>query len=118
MTLPENLAMTFPQRPDMSLDSDLIVRLRDLASRGASVRAMVDEIRDHFDGGDDLALEVDRYFTKAFFLRLLDARNVEASACLGGNAYDDAQIDQLLLPLIAGTQHLWREEQTIASNRG
>ena len=54
-----------------------------------------------------MALEVDRYLTKAFFLRLRDVRNVEASACLGGEAYSDEQIDQLLLPLIAGTQNLW-----------
>ena len=96
----------------MSLDPGLITRLRELASRGASVRALVDEIRDHFDSGDDIALEVDRYLTKAFFLRLLDVRNVEGSTCLRwwSKAYNDAQIDQLLLPMIAGTQHLWREE--------
>jgi hypothetical protein len=102
----------------MSLDSELITRLRELASRGASVTVMVNAIRDHFDSGDDIALEVDRYLTKAFFLRLLDVRNVEASTCLGGNAYNDAQIDQLLLPMIAGTQHLWREEQAVPNARG
>jgi hypothetical protein len=101
----------------MSLDTELIKRLRARAIEGASVRLMVNAIRDHFNLGDSIAIVVDLYLTKAFFLQLLDVRNVEASACLGGNAYDDAQIDQLLLPLIAGTQHLWREEQTIASNR-
>jgi hypothetical protein len=91
----------------MSWDPLLIARLRDLASRGASVRAMVDEIRSHYPGVDEIALEVDRYLTKAFCLRLRDVRNVEASACLGGAAYSDEQIDQLLLPLIASTRHLW-----------
>jgi hypothetical protein len=55
-------------------------------------------------------LEVDRYLTKAFFLRLVDVRNVEASTCLGGKAYDDLQIDQLLLPKIANTRHLWQQD--------
>jgi hypothetical protein len=40
-------------------------------------------------------------------LRLRDVRNIEASSCLGGRAYTDEQIDQLLRPLIAGTRHLW-----------
>jgi hypothetical protein len=91
----------------MIWDPLLIARLRDLAGRGASVRMMVDAIRGHFPGVDEVALEVDRYLTKAFFLRLRDVRNVEASSCLGGQAYSDEQIDQLLLPLIAGTRHLW-----------
>jgi hypothetical protein len=91
----------------MSWDPLLIARLRDLAGRGASIRVMVDEIRSHYPGIDRIALEVDRYLTKAFFLRLRDVRNVEASACLGGGAYSDEQINDLLLPLIASTRHLW-----------
>ena len=71
------------------------------------MRELVDEIRSHYPGVDEIALEVDRYLTKAFFLRLRDVRNVEASSCLGGAAYGDEQIDQLLQPLIAGTRHLW-----------
>jgi hypothetical protein len=91
----------------MSWDPLLIARLRDLAGRGASVRIMVDEIRGHYPGVAEVALEVDRYLAKAFFLRLRDVRNVEASTCLGGTAFSDEQIDRLLLPLIASTQHLW-----------
>ena len=73
----------------------------------ASVRTLVDEIRSHYPDTDEIALEVDRYLTKAFFLRLRDVRNVEASSCLGGRAYRDEQIDDLLLPMIASTRHLW-----------
>jgi hypothetical protein len=91
----------------MSWDPLLIARLRDLAGRGATVRVMVDAIRSHYPDVDEIALEVDRYLTKAFFLRLRDVRNVEASSCLGGGAYRDEQIDDLLLPLIASTRHLW-----------
>jgi hypothetical protein len=68
---------------------------------------LVDEIRRDYAGVDEIALEVDRYLTKSFFLRIRDVRNVEASSCLGGAAYNDVQIDQILLPLIAGTRHLW-----------
>ena len=68
---------------------------------------MVNEMRSHYPGVNGIALEVDRYLTKAFFLRLRDVRNVEASSCLGGGAYSDAQINDLLLPLIASTRHLW-----------
>ena len=103
----------------MSWDPLLIARLRDLAGRGASIRVMVDEIRSHYPGVDRIALEVDRYLTKAFFLRLRDVRNVEASACLGGGAYSDEQINDLLLPLIASTRHLWAgtgEESPHATN--
>jgi hypothetical protein len=98
----------------MSWDPLLIARLRDLAGRGASVRMLVDEIRGHYPGVDEIALEADRYLTKAFFLRLRDVRNVEASSCLGGEAYSDEQIDQLLLPLIAGTRHLWAGTGVVA----
>ncbi len=102
----------------MSWDPLLIARLRDLAGRGASVRMMVGEIRSHYPHLDEIALEVDRYLTKAFCLRLRDVRNVEASSCLGGAVYSDEQIDQLLLPLIASTRHLWsgpgEAEQSLA----
>ena len=91
----------------MSWDPLLIARLRDLAGRGASIRVMVNEIRSHYPGVNGIALEVDRYLTKAFFLRLRDVRNVEASSCLGGMVYTDEQIYDLLLPLIASTRHLW-----------
>jgi hypothetical protein len=91
----------------MSRDPLLIARLRDLAGRGASVRMLVEAIRSHYPDVEEIALEVDRYLTKAFFLRLRDVRNVEASTCLGGQAYSDEQIDQLLRPLIAGTRHRW-----------
>jgi hypothetical protein len=91
----------------MTWDPLLIARLRDLAGRGATVRAMVDAIRSHFPDVEEITLEVDRYLTKAFFLRLRDVRNVEASSCLGGGAYSDEQINDLLLPLIASTRHLW-----------
>jgi hypothetical protein len=77
---------------------------------------MVNAIREHFPSGDDMALEVNRYLTQAFFLRLLDVRQVEASTCLGGKAYNDVQIDQLLLPKIANTRHLWQQER--ADRRG
>jgi hypothetical protein len=103
----------------MSWDPLLIAQLRDLAARGASVRMLVDEIRGHYPGVDEIALEVDRYLTKAFFLRLRDVRNIEGSPCLGGEIYSDEQIDQLLLPLIAGTRHLWagsREGEAHAPN--
>jgi hypothetical protein len=103
----------------MSWDPLLIARLRDLADRGATVRMLVDEIRSHYARVDEIALEVDRYLTKAFFLRLRDVRNVEASSCLGGAAYSDEQIDQILLPLIASTRHLWaapgEAEQPVAN---
>ncbi len=91
----------------MSWDPLLIAQLRDLAGRGASVRMLVNAIRSHYPDVNEIALEVDRYLTKAFMLRLRDVRNVEASSCLGGAAYSDEQIDQLLLPLIASTRHLW-----------
>ena len=82
----------------MGWDPLLIARLRELAGRGATVRMLVDEIRGHYPGVDAMALEVDRYLTKAFFLRLRDVRNVEASAYLDGEAYSNEQIDQFLLP--------------------
>jgi hypothetical protein len=71
---------------------------------------MVNAIREQFPSRDGIALEVDRYLTKAYFLRLLDVRQVEASSCLGGKAYNHVQIDQLLLPKIAITRHLWQQE--------
>jgi hypothetical protein len=71
---------------------------------------MGNAIREHFPSRDGIAWEVDRYLTKAFHLRLLDVRHVEASTCLGGMAYSDVQIDHLLLPRIANTKYLWQQE--------
>ncbi len=79
-----------------------------MAGHGASIRMMVDEIRNHLKTDDGLALVVDRYIKEAFLLPLGDVRHIEGSSCLGGKVYDDNQIDQLMLPLIAGTRHQWR----------
>jgi len=87
----------------------LIKRLRDMASLGATVRAMVDEIRSYLATDDGLALVADRYFKEAFLLSLGDIRPIEGSACLGGKVYSDQEIDRLMLPRIESTQHLWEQ---------
>lgn len=94
----------------MELDQQLIKRLRDLADHGATIRAMVDEIRNRVRTEDGLALAVDAYFWKAFLLPLGQVRDVEGSSCLGGKVYTDEQIDQLMLPRIEGTRHRWQRE--------
>jgi hypothetical protein len=94
------------------LNHQLIARLRELASRGASVRALVDEIRDYLKTDDGLALVADRYFKEAFFLPLGEVRPIEGSPCLEGKAYTDEQIDHLMLPRIESTRHLWRSRTT------
>jgi hypothetical protein len=72
----------------------------------------VDEIRDELKTDDGLALVADRYFKEAFFLSLGDVRTIEGSACLGGRAYSDEQIDRLMLPRIESTRHLWQSQAT------
>jgi hypothetical protein len=94
------------------LNHHLIARLRELAGRGTTVRALVGEIRDHLKTDDGLALVADRYFKEAFFLPLGDVRPIEGSPCLGGHAYSDEQIDRLMLPRIEGTRHLWQSRTT------
>jgi hypothetical protein len=90
------------------LNHQPIARLRELAARGTSVRALVDEIRRYLKTDDGLALVADRYFMKAFFLKLGDVRPIEGCPSLGGKAYSDEQIDGLMLPRIEGTRHLWQ----------
>jgi len=92
----------------MQLNQSLILRLRGMASRGAAVRALVDEIRDYLGTNDGLALVADRYFKEAFALTLSDVRPIEGSSCLGGMVYSDEEIDRLMLPRIESTRHLWQ----------
>jgi hypothetical protein len=94
------------------LNHELITRLRELAGRGTSVRALVDAIRDYLKTDDGLALVADRYFKEAFFLPLGDVRPIEGSPGLGGKAYSDEQIDRLMLPRIESTRHLWESRKT------
>lgn len=96
----------------MPLNHQLIARLRELAGRGTSVRALVDEIREDLQTDDGLALVADRYFKEAFFLPLGEVRAIEGSPCLGGRAYSDEEIDRLMLPRIEGTRHLWQSTTT------
>jgi hypothetical protein len=88
-----------------------------MASRGTTVRAMVDEIRSYLGTDDGLALVADRYFKEAFLLPLGDIRPIEGSACLGGKVYSDQEIDQLMLPRIESTRGLWQEVEG-AEKRG
>ncbi len=92
----------------MSLNPELIARLRELAGRGSSIRALVAEIRGYLKTDDGLALVADRYFKEAFFLPLGEVRPIEGSPCLGGKAYSDEEIDRLMLPRIESTRHLWQ----------
>jgi hypothetical protein len=89
------------------MNHQLIARMRELAGRGTSVRALVDEIRDHLKTDDGLASVADRYFKEAFFLPLGEVRPIEGSPCLGGKAYSDEQINRLMLPRIESTRQLW-----------
>ena len=57
MALPETLTMTTQRRPDSSLDSGLIARLANWRVEALPSRAMVHEIRDHFDGVNHIALK-------------------------------------------------------------
>jgi hypothetical protein len=91
----------------MDLSQELIARLRVMAGQGATVKMMVTEIRNHVKTDDGLSLAADAYFWKAFLLPLGEIRDIEGSACLGGKAYTDEQIDRLMLPRIANTRHLW-----------
>ncbi len=94
----------------MEVDQRLILRLRDLAGQGASVRVMIGEIRASLTTDDGLALVADRYFTQAFLLKLGDVRPIEGCACLGGKVYSDEAIDRLMLPRIESTRDLWQED--------
>ncbi len=93
----------------MDFKEELIGRLRSMATQGASIRMMVDEIRNHLDTEDGLALVVDAYFRRAFLLPLGRIRDIEGSSRLGGKAYTDEQIDRLILPRITRSRLLWQE---------
>lgn len=94
----------------MPLNHQLIARLRELAGRGTTIRALVEEIRGYLKTDDGLALVADRYFKEAFFLPLRDVRPIEGSPCLGGAAYSDEEIDRLMLPRIESTRHQWQSQ--------
>ena len=89
------------------LSQELIARLRQMARNGTSVRELIQEVRNQQGTDDGLSLVVDRYLKEAFLLSLADVRHVEGSSCLGGSLYDNNQIDELLLPLIAASRNQW-----------
>jgi hypothetical protein len=69
---------------------------------------MVNEIKAYIKTEDGLSLVTDAYFRKAFMLPLGQIRAIEGSPCLGGKAYTDEQIDEIMLPRIANNRHLWQ----------
>lgn len=91
----------------MQLNQPLVARLREMASSGTTVRAMIDEIHRYLGTNDGLALVVDRYLMEAFHLNLSQVRPVEGCSRLGSEAYNDEEIDRLMLPQIEATHHLW-----------
>jgi len=91
----------------MSLNQELIHRLRLMATQGATVRQFIDEIQHNVGSEDGLSLAVDAYFWKAFLLPLRQIRDVEGSNRLGGNSYTDDEINDIIQPRIATTRHLW-----------
>jgi len=92
------------------LSDGLVFRLRAMASQRASIRMMIQEIRNDLGTDDGLAFVVGRYFKEAFFLGVGDVRHVAGCKWLGGMAYDENQIDELMLPLIASTRNKWEQE--------
>lgn len=92
------------------LSQELIARLRKMARTGTSVRELIQEVRNYSRTDDGLSLVVDRYLKRAFLLSLGNVRHVEGSSCLGGSLYNDNQIDELLLPLIAASRHQWESD--------
>src|SRR5438105_1528536 len=96
----------------MLLSEDLICRLRELASRGASTGAMISEIRFGLADADAAVnwLVIELYFMRAFHLPLRIVRELEGSRYVEGlvHAYDE--IDRIILPQIAENRHLWDSE--------
>lgn len=92
------------------LSEELVARLRVMACRGASIRAMVEEIRLHVGTDDGIVFAVTRYLKEAFFLTVGDVWEVGSSKCLGGKVHEDNEIDNLLLPVINRTRKQWDRE--------
>lgn len=98
------------------LSEDLVARLRIMAHRGESIRMMIEEIRNHLGTNDGLAFVIGRYFKEAFYLTVGDVRHIGGCICVGGKSYDDNQIDELLLPLIAASKQKWEEKLNYEAN--
>jgi len=94
------------------LRQDVVAALRDLASHGASVRALADEIRKRLDYRGDSALPIVWYFSEAFMLPLPDVLPIRE--WFGTSA--DAEIDALILPRIARQRDRWTS--VLAENGG
>jgi hypothetical protein len=87
----------------MELRQDVVSSLRELALRGASVRTLVDEIRNRLDYRGDSPLPFLWYLKKAFDLPLPEVLPI--TAWLGGDA--DREIDAEILPRIAAAKARW-----------
>jgi hypothetical protein len=100
------------EEPYAGLDEALLQRLRELARRGYSASQLVKELHAECSEGRMPTLSVLLYFTRAFGLKLMDARMLEAAPCMGGAAFTDLEVNQLLDPLIASGGRASGEKQT------
>lgn len=94
------------------LSEELIVQLRKMASGGASIPSMIDEIRHHLGSDDGIVFAVTRYLKEAFFLTIGDVWELGGSKCLGGRIHNDNQINTLLIPAIMRTRKQWDNTST------
>jgi hypothetical protein len=90
----------------MEPNPEIIAALRESATYGANIRALVTEIRSRQAGMDDPTLMVLWYLMRAFCLRLTDVLPVRD--WLAG-AKTDEEIDLLVTPRIAGARRKWSQ---------
>jgi len=84
----------------MTLDQTIINKMREIARSGGDVIAIVSCLRASLECQRPGTLLVLRYFMEAFHLSLSEVRPLEGAKCLGNSAYDDREINSMLLPLI------------------
>ena len=102
----------FDQSDDIMLYRCLVTRLRELAKQGATIRMMSSEISERIGfplGEDSPIITILIHIQKSFCLPLRQVRSIEACDWRGNDLSGD-EIDALLLPLIAGTRHLWESD--------
>ncbi len=84
----------------MDINQKILNKLRDLALKDHSVEDMVIFLKSNITDNKNNRLIIMWHFMKAFNLSLTEVRPLEGATCLGNAAYDEEEINKLLLPLI------------------
>lgn len=96
-----------PNQEFAALKPDLILRLRNMAMKGASACDMIVAINDSHRGNQQLQILTIAYFRKAFGLPLRDLMPIGAWSFFDGGTWSREEVENYIMPLIESAREQW-----------